>query len=94
MIVRLPLRMNYGKSVNLNMPVDSVTISRRADNREVCILVAGAQRGIFFPAEVLEWLQAEGIAWTVRGDRETITFTIPAADEMMLFKIRFAHLRQ
>lgn len=72
--------------------MDHVTITRRPLAHEVCILVAGAKRGIFFPIEVLEWLQDEAITWTVRGDAEKISFTIPDATEHMLFKLRFYHL--
>lgn len=73
--------------------MDHVTITRRPHVHEVCILVAGSKRGIFFPVEVLEWLQGEDIRWTVRDDGDTISFTIPDATERLLFTLRFAHLR-
>jgi hypothetical protein len=59
-----------------------VSLTRRPATHEVCILPAGAKRGIFFPVEVLEWLQAEAISWT-----------IPDETDRTLFKLRFAHLR-
>lgn len=68
-------------------------VIRDAASLRLCILPAGSKRGILFPAEVLEWLQSEAISWTVRGDHERITFTIPDEIERMLFKLRFAHLR-
>lgn len=68
-----------------------VSLTRRPASHEVCILPAGAKRGIFFPAEVLEWLQAEAISWTIRDDADRITFIIPDETERMLFTLRFAH---
>lgn len=73
--------------------MNEVTIDRRPLVHEVCILVAGARRGLFIPFEVLDWLQTEEIGWTVKGDHERITFTIPDETERMLFTLRFAHLR-
>lgn len=70
-----------------------VAISRQPHRHEVCILPAGASRGIFLPVEVLQWLQSEAIPWTIRDDGDLITFTIPDETDRMLFKLRFAHLR-
>lgn len=70
-----------------------VSLTRRPATHEVCILPAGAKRGIFFPVEVLEWLQAEAISWTIRNDSDKITFIIPDETDRTLFKLRFAHLR-
>lgn len=69
-----------------------VSLSRRPDAHEVCILVQGAKHGIFLPHEVAQWLQSEYISWTVDGDHRATTFTIPDETERMLFVIKFSHL--
>lgn len=54
-----------------------VSLNRRPDCHEVCILVQGVQHGILLPHEVAQWLQSEDISWTAHGDHRTTTFTTP-----------------
>jgi hypothetical protein len=72
---------------------DEVTIKRAPALHEVCILFRGAKRGMFIPFEVVEWLQDNDVAWSIRGDPGSTTFTIPDETDRMLFKIKFAHHR-
>jgi hypothetical protein len=61
--------------------------------RDVCVLVTGADRGVWIARDARDFLNDNAMSWTVRGIEGGAAFEFTNATEAMLFELRFAQHR-